>query len=97
MKYPHNVQIEFLDVGAAVSVGCKRLAYTDLQQMLVDLAAYVNNPAETIKVMQEQHPGLKPKEYCTRSPFEVPIPENHSADALLYATAATGSYPFPRD
>jgi hypothetical protein len=59
MKPPHHISIEFLDVGALVIVGCKRLAYTDLQQMLVNLAAYVNNPAETIKVMQEEHPELK--------------------------------------
>ena len=92
MKPPYNISIDFHDVGASVSVGCKRLAYTDLQQMLVDLAAYVNNPVETIKVLQEQHPGLKPKEYCTRSPFEVPTAENHDADALRYATEAVDDW-----
>ena len=88
MKHPYNIQIAFLDVGAVVNVGCKRLAYTDLQQMLIDVGAYVNNPDETIKVMQEQYPWLK--EERTRSPFEVPTAENHSADALRYATEAVG-------
>jgi hypothetical protein len=62
MKPPYNIQIEFLDVGARVQVGCKSLAYADLQQMLIDLAAYVNDPKTTIKLMQEQHPGLYEQE-----------------------------------
>jgi hypothetical protein len=59
MKPPYNITINFGDVGCFVTVGCKTLCYQDNQQMLIDLAAYVNNPKETIKLMQEQHPGLK--------------------------------------
>jgi hypothetical protein len=62
MKPPHNISIQFLDVGAYVNVGCKSMAYADLQQMLIDLAAYVNDPKTTIKLMQEQHPGLQEQE-----------------------------------
>ncbi len=83
MKPPYNIDIEFLDVGATVRVGCKQIAYADLQQMLIDLSAYVNNPAETIKLMQEEHPGLReePRRYRTGGITD------HTADALRYADA----------
>ncbi len=93
MKAPHNISIEFLDVGAFVRVGCKQIAYTDLQQMLIDLSAYVNNPEATIKVMQEQHPGLK--EERRRNSLTEGIEEDvasHGADALRYATQAVGDW-----
>ncbi len=83
MKPPHHVAIEFLDVGAQVSVGCKRLAYTDLQQMLIDLAAYVNNPEETIKVMQEQHPELKERQARPPSLFETDYDQKLPAEAAM--------------
>jgi len=67
MKPPHNISIQFLDVGAYVNVGCKTMAYADLELMLVDLVAYVKHPEETIKVMQEQHEGLREIKPC--NPF----------------------------
>lgn len=88
MKPPHNISIDFLDVGASVQVGCKRLAYTDLQQMLIDLSAYVNDPEATIKVMQEQHEGLR--EVKTRNPFR----EACEDVAGMAAQGLTG-YPYP--
>jgi len=103
MKHPHNISIDFLDVGASVQVGCKRIAYTDLQQMLVDLGAYVNDPKTTIKLMQEQHPGLKERrgiDYPERDPlpetFEEAAQTAQNRLAASYA-ATVGQFPFPRD
>ena len=94
MKHPYNISIDFHDVGASLQVGCKRLAYTDLQQMLIDLSAYVNNPEATIEVMQEQYPSLKEQRGIEwpQKPSGVAFdPENYGADALSRAASRWNS------
>ena len=50
-KYP--VQIETLDIGFVVSVGCKRFAFEDLEQMLLKVSEYLRNPAEKQKLFYD--------------------------------------------
>lgn len=88
MKPPHNISIKFHDVGATVQVGCKSIAYSDLQQMLIDIGAYVNDPKTTIKLMQEQHPELRERE--PRSIFD------QVADMAAQGLAETPT-PFPHN
>lgn len=93
MKPPHNISIDFHDVGASVQVGCKRLAYTDLQQMLVDLSAYVNNPAATIKVMQERFGWPQEAQHRLNTLNEGDeVPDSNCAAATIECP-----YPFPRN
>lgn len=42
----HYFQINFCSVGCVVNVGCMSFAFHDNQQMLKELAEYVNNPHE---------------------------------------------------
>ena len=42
-----NISIEFLDRGCIVRVGCKSIAFEDVEEAMVALVNYTKNPWET--------------------------------------------------
>ena len=40
----HGINIEFLDSGCVVRIGCKSIAFTNYQSAMSELAAYVKDP-----------------------------------------------------
>jgi len=92
MKHPYNIQIEFLDVGAAVNVGCKRLAYQDLRQLEADLGGYIRDPKGFIEIMQTRYSELK-EQNGLRGMAPRPEPSNDFADVAHYAATSYGPTP----
>jgi hypothetical protein len=46
LKY-HEIRIEFLDRGCMVRVGCKSIAFEDVEEAMVALVNYTKNPWES--------------------------------------------------
>jgi len=40
----HEVNIAFMDVGMVIRVGCKSLAFTSIEQGMLEFSAYVKDP-----------------------------------------------------
>lgn len=45
----HQINIEFLDSGCVVRIGCKSIAFTNYERALSEINAYVNDPIEAYK------------------------------------------------
>ena len=50
----YNVNIETLDFGYVVRVGCKSFAFETKEKMIEKLLEYLNNPAEKQKQFREK-------------------------------------------
>lgn len=44
MRY--NISIEFISVGCIVSVGCKKIAFSSVEEAMKSINKYVNNPKQ---------------------------------------------------
>jgi len=44
MRY--NISIEFINVGCIVSVGCKKIAFSSIEEAMKSINKYVNNPKQ---------------------------------------------------
>jgi hypothetical protein len=42
----HNISIEFLNRGCVVSVGCKKIAFSTIEDAMNSINKYVNNPKQ---------------------------------------------------
>ena len=45
----HNISIEFLNRGCVVSVGCKKIAFSTIEDAMNSINKYVNNPKQEAK------------------------------------------------
>jgi hypothetical protein len=43
----HDIRIEFLDRGCVIKVGCKAIAFEDVEEAMVALINYTKNPWES--------------------------------------------------
>ena len=49
----YSIGIRFLNLGAVVTVGCKEIAFTSIEEAMKELNAYVANPRELEKKYNE--------------------------------------------
>ena len=45
----HKIKIEFLNSGAVIKIGCKKIAFTTTAQMMKALSEYVEDPDKATK------------------------------------------------
>lgn len=50
----YEVCIRFLSIGCVISVGCKQVPFSTVEDGMKALADYINNPYETKKVWEER-------------------------------------------
>jgi hypothetical protein len=43
----HEIRIEFLDRGCVIRIGCKAIAFEDVEEAMVALVNYTKNPWES--------------------------------------------------
>lgn len=49
LRQRHSIQIEFLSIGCIVRIGCKSIAFSDIDNAMCEVNAYVKDPVEAYK------------------------------------------------